>query len=130
MHSKKVILPVDISELTVKLSRADYALPVVKILIPELARETLLDHRNTNEGAPCLATYETLAPGNVIQNNPQAENIEFLITAEKELELQKEGSTETCAVTLVENITAKIRGFAFTHTRYFALPNRNPADCK
>ncbi|MGZ6488127.1 MAG: hypothetical protein ACXWQQ_16420, partial [Pseudobdellovibrio sp.] len=72
--SRKVVkLPVDIAEGKVKLSRAGYSMPLVKILVPELAGITLLDHRNVGEGAPCMASYDAKTPDEIIQNNPQIE---------------------------------------------------------
>ena len=56
LSEKTVDLSVDISTTKLKLSRADYSSPFVKVLVPELADVTILDHRNTNEGAPCMAT--------------------------------------------------------------------------
>src|SRR3990167_4240343 len=77
LSKRTVELNVDISTTKLKLSRAGYASPVVKVLVPELADVTILDHRNTGEGAPCLATYETMLPEDVIQNNPGVEKINF-----------------------------------------------------
>lgn len=130
VHSKSVVLPVDISAANMKLSRAEYAIPVVKVFVPELAKETLLNHRDTGASAPCLATKAARAPSQVIQDNPRVENIEFHIEVSKMLELRSVDSEQVCAVTLIESVTAEIRGYPFAHVRYFQLPNRHPADCK
>ena len=83
LSEKTVPLTVDISTTKVKLSKADYSFPVVKVLIPDLAGETILDHRNTGEGAPCMATYDTMNPKDVVQNNPSIEEIPMTIKLEK-----------------------------------------------
>jgi hypothetical protein len=68
LSEKTVTLDVAINKWNLKFSRAGYSEPVVKVLIPELADVTLLDHRNFRENAPCLATFEAKTPEEVIQN--------------------------------------------------------------
>ncbi|MCM2278411.1 MAG: hypothetical protein NDJ89_10085 [Oligoflexia bacterium] len=124
---REVLLPIDISTTRIKLSRADYMAPVVKVLVPELADVTLLDHRNTGEGAPCLATYEATAPEEVIQGRPAIEEARFTVTLKKQAEL--EPRTSTCSIHLIEEIHGKIRGFAFEHSRTARIGSRHPDDC-
>lgn len=128
ISSRTVDIPVDISTTKVKLSNADYSSPVVKVLVPALADETLLNHRNTSEGAPCLATYDTRDPAMVIQDNPVTEVIPMTITLSKGF--SKNPSTKICEVRLIEQITAQIRGFTFTHEREAPLPDRSLEDCR
>src|SRR4051812_31780390 len=42
-----------LNALTVKCSAADYSGPMLKVLVPGLADITVLNHRNSREGAPC-----------------------------------------------------------------------------
>lgn len=128
LSEKVVQLNVDISKTKLKLSQADYDSPVVKVLVPDLADVTILDHRNTNEGAPCMATYDTLSPEDVIQNNPSIEKIDFTITLAKHAipNLQN----KTCDVILSETINAKIRGFNFNHYKNVNVGTRHIDDCR
>jgi hypothetical protein len=125
---RTVNLNVDISTTKLKLSRADYSSPVVKVLVPELADATILDHRNTGEGAPCMATYQALSPEEVIQNNPAVELVPMTITLKKILTPdQKNGR---CLVTLDERIEGKIRGFLFEHQKTVEIGTRHLEDCR
>jgi hypothetical protein len=126
--SQRVVrLPVEISNTNVKLSAADYSAPVVKVLIPALADVTLLDHRNTNEGAPCMATYGTRVPNDVIQNNPGSLQVQFQISLIKNLYVDTNNS---CVVSMTEHIEGTIRGFKFVHDRYVSLGERHLDDCR
>jgi hypothetical protein len=127
--SKRIaVLNVDISTTKMKFSRAGYTSEVVKVLVPELADVTILDHRNIGEGAPCLASYEALNPQDVIQNNPAVEQIPFEIALIKRVAPNSKGSA--CDVTLIETVNGKIRGFNFTHDRQKEIGTRNIADCR
>lgn len=139
VSSKIVTVPIEVNSKMVKFSKADYSMPVVKILIPALADVTLLNHRNTREGAPCLAAYGAASPDDVIQGRPASE------TAELKIELLRQASIlnveklnpdgtksilKSCEVSLIEVITGKIRGQDFYHDRISSLPNRHLDDCR
>jgi hypothetical protein len=128
LSEKTVDLNVNISIPNVKMSRADYAMPVVKVLVPDLADVTILDHRNTGEGSPCLATYEAKTPEEVVQDNPKTELIPFIIRLEKSAFLSPDG--KACSVYLIERVNGVIRGFKFEHERQEFIGNRNVADCR
>jgi hypothetical protein len=122
---------VDLSPAGIKLSRAGYTMPTVKILIPELAAETVMNHRNPGESAPCLATTDTLKVEDVVQGNPVTEKADFTITLEKTAEVYKNSDgQDVCSVYLTETVSGTVRGFAFNHVRESALPERVVADCK
>ncbi|MES2856195.1 MAG: hypothetical protein V4692_10050 [Bdellovibrionota bacterium] len=128
ISSREVVLPIDISEKMVKHSRADYSMPTVKILVPELAAETIMNHRNTAEGAPCLAAYDAKTPSAVIQGRPARETAVFKIELVRSVYPNLEN--KTCEVVLTENVTTTIRGFVFEHSRNSILPTRHLDDCK
>jgi hypothetical protein len=125
---RTVTLNVPISDTTVKLSRADYQTEVVKVLVPELADVTILNHRNTREGAPCLATYQTPFPNAVILHRPAIEKIEFKITLSKLATLDPQ--QKFCSVVLKERVEGYVRGYLFEHERFEQVANRDPADCR
>jgi len=132
LSKRTVELNVDISTTKLKLSRADYSSPVVKVLVPELADVTILDHRNTGEGAPCLATYEALSPEEVIQNNPATEKVRFQVTLLKDtiVNIDEKSKKPVCEVHLTELIEGDIRGFDFQHSRSLLVGNRHMDDCR
>jgi hypothetical protein len=128
ISSREVTLPVNISPATLHLSQADYSVPVVKVLVPELAAETLMNHRNTKEGAPCLATTDTKDANDIIKNNPAIEQIVFQIDLIKSV--SPDLDNKVCHVWLTEKLHAVIRGAKFDHARDSALPDRSLEDCQ
>lgn len=131
VSKRVVILPVDLSTAGIRLSKAGYSIPTVKVLIPELADVTLMNHRNEGETAPCLATLQTFIREDVVQGNPTVELLPFTIELEKVLHLVTDANGEkSCNVNLVETVQGMIRGFDFSHVRTSALPSRHPDDCK
>lgn len=128
VSERSVVLPVDVSLAKVRKTNAGYGqMYLVKILVPELASETLMNHRNEGEGAPCLATYDVSTVEELIQGKPGVERVPFQITLTKSVQLREDGS---CAVSLQEDISASVRGFNFFHTRIAPLPDRVAADCQ
>ena len=123
---KKVNLSVNIDQSNMKLSRAGYGSDVLKVFIPALADVTILDHRNENSGAPCMSTYETDIAEDVIQGRPGVEKIDFTVVLTKHTYL--DGTV--CKVSMDETITAKIRGFNFSHSRNVDMPDRHADDCR
>ncbi|WP_374078354.1 hypothetical protein [Bdellovibrio bacteriovorus] len=126
---KTVQLAVDLSQAGVRSSNAGYGTTyLVKILVPGLAAETLLNHRNEGESAPCLATYETRRVEDVIKNNPATETYTFEIVQKKVV--YPDVANNTCSVWLVEDVHSIVRGFNFVHNRSTELPARHIDDCK
>ncbi len=128
ISERAVTVNVDISKVKVRLSRSGYANPVVKILVPDLADVTLLNHRNSGEAAPCLATFDTMFPEAVVQNNPTIESVQMNITLEKLPTINSK--TQVCDITLTESIRTNIRGFSFVHERRDVIASRDIADCR
>ena len=58
LHEKHQTLTVALNPSTVLCSRADYSVPMLKVLLPGLEDITLLDHQNRGAGAPCVTTGE------------------------------------------------------------------------
>ncbi|WP_409477845.1 hypothetical protein [Pseudobdellovibrio sp. HCB154] len=126
---KTVKLAVDLSTTGIRSSNLGYGdTYFVKILVPGLAAETLLNHRNEGESAPCLATYETFKVEDVVQNNPTTELHDFEIV-QKKVTYPNE-TDKTCAVYLIEDVSTKVRGFNFVHQRTSELPSRHIDDCQ
>lgn len=128
LSERDVCLSVEINSTNLKWSQADYAAPVVKVLVPELAGVTILNHRNTKEGAPCLASYEAKSPEQVIGNSPGTDKVDFHLKLSKSIVMYPDKTK--CDVYLRENIDAKIRGVAFTHERSVLVGQRTADDCK
>lgn len=129
VHKKTVTLPVDIGTTKVKFTNLGYGDNfLVKIIVPELAAETLLDHRNVGEDGPCLFTNDAANVSDVVQNRPEVVLVPFEITLEKNFIVDKQSNT--CLVTLKEKIRAEVRGFEFLHQKNLAMPSRHVDDCK
>lgn len=128
LSKKDVVLNVDVSTAKMKLSNAGYSSLTLKVLVPELADVTVLDHRNVGEGAPCLATYDANTPEEIIQGRPTIDQVQFTIVLQKTTQLDP--VAQTCKVSLNELIDGKIRGFLFSHERTIVVGNRNVADCR
>ncbi len=125
---RKVILPVDVSRAKVRWSNLGYdSIFYVKIIVPELAGVTLLNHRNEGESGPCLFTREIISVDQLIQNRPEVVNALFEITHSKEIRKDLENSV--CKVTLNEDVKTVVRGIKFTHSRSMSLPDRHLNDC-
>lgn len=126
---KTVKLPVDLSSAGIRSSNLGYGdTYFVKILVPGLAAETMLNHRNEGEAAPCLATYQTFKVEDVVQNNPTTEIHDFEIEQKKVLYPNE--AEKTCRVYLIEDVKTKVRGFDFVHHLVHELPSRHIDDCK
>ena len=128
VSARTVTLPINIAPGSLKLSEADYTMPTVKVLVPELADVTVMNHRNTREGAPCLATLTTNNPMDVIQNNPAIEHLPVRVVLKKIASLDTVANK--CSMRLSEIVTVTIRGHEFSHERGTSLPARHPDDCR
>ncbi len=114
---------------SVKCSAADYSMPMLKVLVPGLADLTVLNHRNTREGAPCIAAGrcgENLGPQTILGAGEGTETIPVRVVLKKIASIDG----ELCHVTLVETVTTKVRGVAFFHERTQAVADRAAADCR
>ncbi|UOF02844.1 hypothetical protein [Bdellovibrio reynosensis] len=128
--SKKVVeLPVDLSTAGIRLSNAGYGTTkFVKILIPQLADHTLMNHRNEGESAPCVATFQTFKVEDVVQGNPEVLTAPFTIEVTRLV--WPDTFSKKCFMSLRENISANVRGFEFIHERQIELPERSLEDCR
>ncbi|HTL32727.1 MAG TPA: MYXO-CTERM sorting domain-containing protein [Kofleriaceae bacterium] len=124
--------PVDLTldSTTVLCSSADYGALFLKVLIPDLARLTLLDHQNIGAGAPCVASGQC-KPGNMPANIIVAgDPIERVDVNVKEVRLDEADSVAmTCNTTLIEKVQVTIRGIQFFHQRELPLGSRPFSDC-
>ena len=131
IHVTKTQLDVDLNEKTVICSSADYAEPMVKVLIPGLSGITLLDHQNQKATAPCVTTGESCmsgaSPDDILQDRPGVEPVEVTVTAKKiEYINHKE---KTCLLVLVEDVETNIRGKKLVHQRSNTLQPRSYERC-
>lgn len=137
VHRTTTVVDVDLNEKTVVCSRADYAMPMLKVLIPQLDDITLLEHQNFGATAPCVTTGETCflgsrsgkgaSPDDILQGNPQVVKANVTVT-EKRIEY-RDNKEETCLVELVETVETEIRGKKLFHERRQSLPGRTFGRC-
>ena len=126
--SKKIVtIPVDIGTAKIKFTNLGYGSTYfVKLIVPELAAHTILNHRNLGEDGPCLVTYETKSVDDVVNSNPEVVNAKFSITVKKRRHLNR---ANICEMYLEEYVETKIRGFTFRHLLNHRLPDRVAEDC-
>lgn len=120
---------IDLNATTVKCSAADYSAPMLKVLVPGLAELTVLNHRNTREGAPCIAAGRcggALGPQDILKAGEGTVEVPMRVTLKKVLTLDG----EVCHVTLVETVRATVRGVPFFHERRQPVADRAAADCR
>ena len=127
MSIKTVTLPTEINAGKIKLTALGYQTKLIKVINPELAAHTVLNHRNEGEDGPCLFTLNAWQIEDVVQGNPATEDIDFTITLSKQLIRDEENGV--CKVKLLEDVTAEIRGFHFQHHLSSDLPDRILEDC-
>jgi len=115
---------------TVLCSSADYGSLFLKVLIPDLARLTLLDHQNIGAGAPCVAAGQCRTgnmPSDIIDPAHPTERVDVDV---QEVRADEADSTaQTCTTTLFERVHVTIRGIQFFHERSLPLGTRPYSDC-
>lgn len=118
-----------INDKTVKCSAADYSGPMLKVLVPGLADLTVLNHRNTREGAPCVAAGRCgaqLGPQSILKSGAGVDDVKIRVILRKETAIEG----QVCRVSLIETVATTIRGVEFHHERVQEVAERTAADCK
>jgi hypothetical protein len=128
VSDKTTDVKVDLNAKTVKCSAADYSGPMLKVLVPGLADLTVLNHRNTKEGAPCVAAGRCgeIGPKDVLKSGEGSETIPVRVVLQKIVAVEG----DVCHVTLKETVNTTIRGIAFAHERFQEVADRAAADCR
>lgn len=125
ISEKVVTFPVDLNTTRLKFTSLGYSAPLVKVIVPELAGDTLLNHRNEGEDGPCLFTYDAFRVDDVLQDNPEVLDTQFTIKVIRSVFVHH----NVCKVTLTETVEADIRGFLFQHSLSTPMPDRIIEDC-
>jgi hypothetical protein len=132
VHETTTSVDLELNEETVLCSQAEYGVSHLKVLIPQLAAITLLDHQNQGAGAPCVtagacAPNGELETGQVLDDDYDHEQVSILVRAVR-IDVA-ESSSETCTTYLREEIETTIGGLLFTHERSALLGERSYSDC-
>lgn len=130
VHETTTSVEVDLNNTTVLCSAADYGATFLKILIPDLARLTLLDHQNTGAGAPCVAAGPCEPghmPADIIDAAHPTETVQISVKAIRGDDADSD--TQTCTTGLTETVKVTIRGVDFFHQRFAPLGERPYSDC-
>lgn len=129
ISTKTVNLPVDLSTAGIRLSNRGYGERFfVKILVPQLADNTLMNHRNEGESAPCVATFQTGEVEDVVKGKPETLTVPFTIEVKRVVYANP--NTNQCSIALHEDVSAEVRGYKFVHHRQIQLPERGMEDCR
>ena len=129
VSDRTATVSVPLNAKTVKCSSADYSALMLKVLVPDLAGLTVLNHRNTNEGAPCVAAgacNSTLGIKNILGSGEGVDQIKVRVVLRKQTAIQG----EVCHVSLIETVATTIRGVPFFHERVQEVAQRTAADCR
>lgn len=126
-------LNLSLNEQTVLCSEVGYGSAFLKILIPQLADITIMDHRNEGADAPCVAAGNcaprgSLDPKDILDPRNPKETVDVTVTLTKRAVLDPKQLR--CTVELVENIDLDVRGVHFTHERGALIGERNVKDCR
>ena len=136
VHEKTKEVDLLLNSSTVLCSRADYGVAMLKVLVPQLASLTILDHRNEGAGAPCVSagrcrsgdgTDPGYTPGDILQ--PGAPEVEKVAVTVKLTRITNPKRTGKCDVHFEEEVRLVVRGIPFSHTRYAHVGERNIEDC-
>jgi hypothetical protein len=132
VHETTTSVDLELTPETVLCSHADYSANFLKVLIPELASITLLDHQNTDAGAPCVAAGECApfgdhAPSDILDEADPSETVDITVRAIRVDEIDHEA--QTCNTTLRERVDLIIRGVPFAHERHASVGSRPYGDC-
>lgn len=132
VHETTTSHTVELTPDTVLCSAADYSFPALKILLPELAAITLLDHQNFGAGAPCVAAGQCglpdgTEPEDILNPYNQFEDVDIVVKAIRVDIVDDEALT--CATSLTERVDVVVRGVPFFHERYADLGFRPYSDC-
>lgn len=132
VHETTTSVDLELTPETVICSHADYSASFLKVLIPELASITLLDHQNADAGAPCVAAGECApfgdhAPSDILDEADTSETVDITVRAMRVDDIDHEA--QTCSTTLRERVDLVIRGVPFAHERHASLGSRPYGDC-
>ncbi len=131
---KKVILPVDLR--LVKLWYDNYSgESYVAIIVPELVKEALLNHKDEivlpyslNSNKPFLFTKQINHINDLIQNRLEIVRAPFEIVLKKKV--YQDLYRRVCEVYLTEEIKTEVRRINFTHSQSVSLPDIPLDDCR
>lgn len=132
VHQTTTSVDLELTPETVICSHADYSANFLKVLIPQLASITLLNHQNTDAGAPCVAAGECApfgdhAPSDILDEADTTETVDITVRATRMDEIDHDA--QTCTTTLRERVDVDIRGVTFAHERQASLGSRPYGDC-
>jgi MYXO-CTERM domain-containing protein len=132
VHETTTSHTIELTPETVLCSAADYSFPALKILIPQLAAITLLDHQNFGAGAPCVAAGQCglpdgTEPSDILDPYDHFEDVDIVVKAIRVDIVDDEALT--CTTSLTERVDVLVRGVLFFHERYADLGSRPYADC-
>ena len=132
VHETTTSVDLELTPDTVICSHADYSANFLKVLIPQLASITLLDHQNTDAGAPCVAAGQCApfgdhSPDEILDEADTSETVDIRVRATRQDEIDHDA--QSCTTTLIERVDLEIRGVPFAHQRELSLGSRPYGDC-
>lgn len=124
VQRKTVTIPLNIVPSSFRVTNT---YPAVKVLLPELAAMTLLNHREDDDEAPSLLSKASRIQ-DIVQNKPATETVTVTIVLRKAAWIDE--AEQICHLSLEESADMQIRGVKFRNFSSTELPDRNVADCR
>ncbi len=121
VHSKEITVARE--NVSFKWTELGYGQLTEKVIVPELAKHTLFNHRNPGEDGPCLRSYRFPGSDRIKPDGDVVINIEIL----NKYEINREKNI--CRVSMVEDVRTVIGGVELSHTYTKPMGFRYIEDC-
>ena len=121
VHDKLIVL--EDFKVKLKWTALGYGQMTEKVIVPELAKHTVFNHRNPGEEGPCLRSFRTF--GQTELEHEGALEISIKILNRYEMNVDK----KICRVTIVEDVMTLIDGVEFSHVYTKPMGFRYIDDC-
>ncbi|MGH1468435.1 MAG: hypothetical protein ACRBBP_06110 [Bdellovibrionales bacterium] len=121
VHSKEIRVAKE--NVSFKWTGLGYGQLTEKVIVPELAKHTLFNHRNRGEDGPCLRSYRFPGAGSIKPTSDVV--IDIVISNQYEINREK----NICRVSMVEDVKTIINGVELSHTYKKPMGFRYIEDC-
>lgn len=127
IQSFPVTLTINVNPQTVRCLVGGYAMSSLKITVPELKDFTRFRQTTRGETEPCINAGACKSPGfpdgldpsRILKSNKPTEEVNFTIVQEEVLNIDH--TQKTCFRSVLETVSATVRGLKFEHTDGISL---------
>ena len=124
ISDKTINSTIKLNSITVRCSMIGYGVEKLKVSVPDLEWEVLLDHLNFGKNEPCMTSGAcSFSPGaevhpdvaSILNINKLTEDIEIQIILVEKYSINHKN--KSCNRILEESLLSKVRSKTFTHSR-------------